>query len=603
MNTIPHRRGGAVVATILLTSGSAVLAQRDPPQVDWVRANAIKFSGVEAEKGFEDLQPLKAMIGEARVVGLGEATHGTREHFQLKHRLMEFLASEMGFTIFSIEASMPEACRVDRFVSRGEGDPAALIGGMYFWTWNTEEVLEMVQWMRRLNQAQADRHIRFTGFDMQAPDYAQTLVTRFVAAHDAAFTNTLEEKWKAVTSISRRSTGGFACTSVLLPIDEVRGKNVRLSGFVRCEGVSAADWAGLWARVNAGKEVRFFDNMSSQAVRGTRDWAEYSIAFEVAADATAVQIGTVMSGNGKSWYDDLKVEVEGKELRHDSIKDLDFEEGALGSLQRGFALELFDPGKDVYRVETVDGEAHAGRRSLVMVPLNPIEAGAPSASEVRGAAQEVYDHLAGARDQYIKAGASAVETDWAIQNARIVVQATNMFKARDGSALRDESMAQNVMWLLEQNPKAKIVLWAHNYHISTRKPWMGSHLREQLGDQYVAVGFMAGEGTYYAMPASRDAKKYVHTLQEAPPYSVEWFFHQTERPFAMLDLRLAKEGSAGSSWVFENTPFGGTIGAMQEDERFDSIKVRDAFDILLYVDKTTPAKQLKTPPSRTAPKD
>ena len=102
----------------------------------WLQANAIPLKGVEAGRGFEDLQPLKKLIGSARLVSLGEATHGTREFFQLKHRMLEFLATEMGFTIFSIEANMPEAYRLNEYVLTGKGDPKQLLKGMYFWTWN-----------------------------------------------------------------------------------------------------------------------------------------------------------------------------------------------------------------------------------------------------------------------------------------------------------------------------------------------------------------------------------------------------------------------------------------------------------------------------------
>ena len=78
------------------------------------------------------MQPLKKIVGDARVVSLGEATHGSREFFQFKHRMLEFLATEKGFTIFSIEANMPEAYRLNDYVLNGKGDPAALIKGMYF---------------------------------------------------------------------------------------------------------------------------------------------------------------------------------------------------------------------------------------------------------------------------------------------------------------------------------------------------------------------------------------------------------------------------------------------------------------------------------------
>ena len=93
----------------------------DQVAVDWIAANAVRLKTPEAGNGFADMQPLKKIIGNARIVSLGEATHGTREFFQLKHRMLEFLASEMGFTIFSIEANMPEAYRLNDYVLNGEG--------------------------------------------------------------------------------------------------------------------------------------------------------------------------------------------------------------------------------------------------------------------------------------------------------------------------------------------------------------------------------------------------------------------------------------------------------------------------------------------------
>lgn len=131
----------------------------------WIRGNAIPLKTVQAGNGFADMEPLTKIVGNARIVALGEATHGTREFFQLKHRMLEFLATRMGFTIFSIEANIPEAYRLNDYVLNGKGDPAQLLKGMYFWTWDTKEVLEMIQWMREFNQSGKGR-IAFTGFDM-----------------------------------------------------------------------------------------------------------------------------------------------------------------------------------------------------------------------------------------------------------------------------------------------------------------------------------------------------------------------------------------------------------------------------------------------------
>lgn len=82
---------GSVLAPVL--AGSAFGAP-DPQRVRWLRKQAIPLTTAEPGSGFDDLRPLKRMIGKARVVALGEPTHGSREVFQMKHRLLEYLASE-----------------------------------------------------------------------------------------------------------------------------------------------------------------------------------------------------------------------------------------------------------------------------------------------------------------------------------------------------------------------------------------------------------------------------------------------------------------------------------------------------------------------------
>jgi erythromycin esterase len=139
--------------------------------IAWIRGNAIPLTSVEAGHGFADLEPLRAIIGDARIVSLGEATHGTREFFQLKHRLLEFCVSELGFTIFAIEASYPECLRVNDYVLNGAGSPAEALASQRFWTWDTEEVLALIEWMRAWNRTHA-RKVKFYGFDMQFPTEA-----------------------------------------------------------------------------------------------------------------------------------------------------------------------------------------------------------------------------------------------------------------------------------------------------------------------------------------------------------------------------------------------------------------------------------------------
>ena len=156
--------------------------------LSWLRRRAIPLATVEARRGFADLQPLKQIIAGARIVALGEATHGTREFFQLKHRLLEFLVTELGFTTFAIEANWPESLAVNDYVLHGRGDPAEVLAGLHFWTWNTEEVLDQIRWMRQYNaDAAHERKVTFAGFDAQYTALAAAATVKYLTRVDPPF--------------------------------------------------------------------------------------------------------------------------------------------------------------------------------------------------------------------------------------------------------------------------------------------------------------------------------------------------------------------------------------------------------------------------------
>jgi len=102
------------------------------------------------------------------VIGLGEAAHGTREFFRLKHRLIRYLVERQEVRLFGLEANFAETLALDRYVRYGEGDPEEALADVYFWTWNTEELLALVEWLRAFNDGRevGDR-VRFYGFDAQ----------------------------------------------------------------------------------------------------------------------------------------------------------------------------------------------------------------------------------------------------------------------------------------------------------------------------------------------------------------------------------------------------------------------------------------------------
>jgi len=135
-------------------------------ELTWLKENIYPLKTYnQDEESTEDLAVLDQLIGNSKVVALGENTHGCSEIFQMKNRIIKYLAQNKDFDIFSIEANMPESYRLNEYIIEGKGDPKQLIGGMYFWTWDTEEMLNLVNWMKDYNSG--EKKIQYTGFDMQ----------------------------------------------------------------------------------------------------------------------------------------------------------------------------------------------------------------------------------------------------------------------------------------------------------------------------------------------------------------------------------------------------------------------------------------------------
>ena len=176
--------------------------------IRWLQQNAIPIEHIEAGNGFTDLQLLKSLLKDVKVVGLGEATHGTREFFQFKHRLLEFLVTEMDFTAFAIEASYAACQPINDYVLHGKGDRATALTGQGYVPWDTEELAEMVDWLRMYNQRVPDeKKVQFYGVDLWRNDLGRQAILNYlrrVAPERVADTGSLfkvlareEAKWPA----------------------------------------------------------------------------------------------------------------------------------------------------------------------------------------------------------------------------------------------------------------------------------------------------------------------------------------------------------------------------------------------------------------------
>jgi erythromycin esterase len=92
----------------------------------------------------------------------------------------------------------------DRYIKSGEGDAASSLAAMYFWTWQTQEVRAMLEWMRNYNAKRGDRPaLSFSGFDMQYPRVAIKLVTGLFARIGGAGSETIQQCYAGMDKLQQ----------------------------------------------------------------------------------------------------------------------------------------------------------------------------------------------------------------------------------------------------------------------------------------------------------------------------------------------------------------------------------------------------------------
>lgn len=137
-----------------------------PTQAEYLRENAVRVRTLDiADADFSELQPLKAMIGDARVVSLGEATHGDGATFQAKARLVRFLHQEMGFDVIAWESGFWDVQKAWSWVEAGEPLVPSLQRGM-FGVWSRSlQVAPLLEYVAASRSG--PRPIDLVGIDMQ----------------------------------------------------------------------------------------------------------------------------------------------------------------------------------------------------------------------------------------------------------------------------------------------------------------------------------------------------------------------------------------------------------------------------------------------------
>ena len=211
-----------------------------------VRRAALPVTGAA-----DDYDLLLSRIGDATLVLLGEASHGTHEFYRIRADITRRLIDEKGFTAVAAEADWPDAYRVNRFV-RGDGsvvDANAALGGFRrfpTWMWRNTEVLAFVNWLRARNDGMADAADKagFYGLDLYSLHASIAAVLDYLDRHDPAAAGRARYRYGCFDPFGDDAQAyGYAAVSDIAQSceDEVVAQLLELSRAIGRAG-SGVDW-------------------------------------------------------------------------------------------------------------------------------------------------------------------------------------------------------------------------------------------------------------------------------------------------------------------------------------------------------------------------
>lgn len=206
--------------------------------------------------GEVELGSLLEQIGDAQVVLLGEATHGTSEFYEMRTRITTELVMRRGFNIVTIEGDWPDAARVDHYVRALEFPPGETATFTRFptWMWRNQEVVKLIEWLKSHNEVVDDpeRRVGFHGLDLYSLYKSRDAVLRYL--------NDVDPK---AAAIARER---YACLSPWERDPALYGRVAINEGYARCEQPVVAVLRDLLKRqldYTTADGDRFFDAASN----------------------------------------------------------------------------------------------------------------------------------------------------------------------------------------------------------------------------------------------------------------------------------------------------------------------------------------------------
>ena len=154
-----------------------------------------------------DLGALKPCFENKSIVALGESTHGAREFFQTKHRLIRYLVTELDVRVLGLEMGFTRTLPLNAYLIHGEGNPEEILDG-FGWLARTESFLELVEWLREFNENNSrSEQVAIYGIDIGSGKKSIDAVEAYLQEVDPDFSSEQSEQFELLRSYREWNSG------------------------------------------------------------------------------------------------------------------------------------------------------------------------------------------------------------------------------------------------------------------------------------------------------------------------------------------------------------------------------------------------------------
>ena len=175
---------------------------RDRTQISVTQALRPICESLPAPERAEEFGAAFRRFGDAQIVLLGEASHGTSEFYRARTAITRELIEHHGFTIVAVEADWPDAARIDRYVRHRDAKPGRRDAFTRFptWMWRNVEVVEFVDWLRTRNERLApEKRVSFHGLDIYSLGASIASVLDYLDRVDPEAARTARRRYGCLT--------------------------------------------------------------------------------------------------------------------------------------------------------------------------------------------------------------------------------------------------------------------------------------------------------------------------------------------------------------------------------------------------------------------